>query len=255
MKVSDEVLHSKTGRGDCIAIVPAAGSSSRFGPGTRKVFAEVGGVAVLRRSVEVLSSVSMIRHIVVLARPDEVDEVAELLSGLSNVTIAIGGPTRQQSVANGLAHALARCGLAGDEFVIVHDAARCLVTKTVIERALISARECGAVTTAVPVVDTISVREVPAAHSSDQSSNLISTLDRKSLVAIQTPQVFRAELLLRAHEAYGEAPGVGEATDDAMLVKRIAQVRIVEGDPRNIKVTRPFDIAVAEALLKSDCKE
>ncbi len=248
--MSEEMFPRTTG-GDCIAIVPAAGSSSRFGQGRAKIFAEVGGVAVLKRTVETLASVPSLRHLVVLSPAAEVQAVTLLLNGIPRVSVVVGGATRQESVARGLEHARSEHALKDEEYVLVHDAARCLVSKELVERTLAAAREFKAVTTAISVVDTISVRGIDGSAQTELP-RLISTLDRNTLVAIQTPQVFRADLLLGAHESYRRASQRGEATDDAMLVRTLAEVRIVEGDPRNIKVTRPFDVAVAEALLRED---
>jgi 2-C-methyl-D-erythritol 4-phosphate cytidylyltransferase len=188
---------------------------------------------------------------VVLSPAAEVQAVTLLLKDIPQVSVVVGGATRQESVARGLEHARSEHALKDEEYVLVHDAARCLVSKELVERTLAAAREFKAVTTAVPVVDTISVRGSDSL-SQNELPLLISTLDRNSLVAIQTPQVFRADLLLGAHESYMRDSQGGEATDDAMLVRKHSEVRIVEGDPRNIKVTRPLDVAVAEALLREN---
>jgi 2-C-methyl-D-erythritol 4-phosphate cytidylyltransferase len=137
-------------------------------------------------------------------------------------------------VRNGLA-VLHRC-----EYVLVHDAARPLVTPALIEASLHAAREYGAALCAIPVTDTVKLAEKDGA--------VAATLDRDGLWLAQTPQAFRLELLLRAHAATEE-----DATDDAGLVEDLGvPVHIVSGAHRNIKVTTPADLVIAEALLHAE---
>jgi 2-C-methyl-D-erythritol 4-phosphate cytidylyltransferase len=128
--------------------------------------------------------------------------------------------------------ALSRC-----EYVLVHDGARPLVTSAMIDAVLAGAREKDAAICAIPVADTV--------KQADNYGFSRRTLDREGLWLAQTPQAFRLELLLRAHAAYAE-----DVTDDAMLIERLGlAVRIVAGSPRNLKVTTPDDLVLAEALL------
>ena len=132
-----------------------------------------------------------------------------------------------------LAHSIATC-----EYVLVHDGARPLVTAAMIDAALAGAREKDAAICAIQVSDT--VKQV------DNYGFSRRTMDRDGLMLAQTPQAFRLELLLRAHAAHAE-----DVTDDAMLVELMGlPVRIVAGSPRNLKVTTPDDLVLAEALLK-----
>jgi 2-C-methyl-D-erythritol 4-phosphate cytidylyltransferase len=150
--------------------------------------------------------------------------------------IVEGGATRTASVWRGLESLNA--GAAG--IVAVHDGARPFVTPEEIERTLRAAGESGAAVLCAPVVDTIKVCD---------GGRIAHTLPRESLRRALTPQCFRYELLRRAYE-HAHAEGI-EATDDSALVELLgAQVAVVEGDPRNIKITRPEDFALAEILIK-----
>jgi 2-C-methyl-D-erythritol 4-phosphate cytidylyltransferase len=142
-----------------------------------------------------------------------------------------GGRRRQDSVREGL-----KAG--GCDWVVVHDGARPLVTPQLIEAGLAAAQETGAAVCALPAQDT--VKRV------DEEGRVVRTLDRRRLWLVQTPQVFRYDMLLDAHERSRQP-----ATDDAALVERLGQeVRVFPGSPRNLKVTTPDDLALAEALLK-----
>lgn len=164
--------------------------------------------------------------------------------------VVTGGPTRAASVRRGLAAVPADAAV-----VVVHDAARPLATAALV-RAVVGALDDPAVDGAVcacALADTVKrVRPVPGAGAGTRTGgdgvlgDVAATLDRDALVAVQTPQAFRAGVLRRAHR------GDPEATDDAALVERLgATVRVVAGDPRNLKVTTPADLALAEQLLGS----
>jgi len=208
------------------SIVVAGGAGERFG--LRKQFASLGGRPVLEWAVEACRPFSAG---VVLVVPADVD-VADPHGADAVVP---GGATRSDSV---------RCGLAAvpadAEVIVVHDAARPLATRRLFE-AVIAALSDEGVDGAVPGVapsDTIKVV--------DGAGNVTSTLDRATLAAVQTPQAFRAGVLRRAHERSG-AP----ATDDAMLVEAVGGcVRVVPGEPGNMKITSPEDLAAAERLLR-----
>jgi 2-C-methyl-D-erythritol 4-phosphate cytidylyltransferase len=148
--------------------------------------------------------------------------------------VVIGGERRRDSVRAGL-EALPDC-----EYVIVHDGARPLVEAPLIDAVLDAARESGAAICAIPVSDTVKLSNPPAFVQ--------ATVDRNNLWLAQTPQAFRREILLRAHDTFDL-----DATDDAALVERLDEpVRIVPGSRRNIKVTSPEDLAFAAALLSSE---
>jgi 2-C-methyl-D-erythritol 4-phosphate cytidylyltransferase len=207
------------------AVVVAAGGGSRFGG--LKQFEDLGGRAVVDWSVEAARSVA---DGVVLVLSDEVATDPSTDSYGADI-IAIGGANRSASVAAGV-----RAVPAEAEVIVVHDGARPLASGALF-RSVVSAVRAGA-DGAVPglaLADT--VKQV------DDGATVMSTVERRGLVAVQTPQAFRADLLRQAHEAGFEA------TDDAGLVEaQGATVRVVPGDPRNLKVTTPADLDMARVL-------
>ena len=213
------------------AVVPAAGRGERLGPGSPKALRDLGGLPILVHAVRALVSARSVDLVVIAAPPDGgVDEVRALLADhvpMAAVIIVPGGSSRQQSVAAALQH------LPSDvDVVLVHDAARPLVPAELVD----------AVTSAVlPVTDT--VKEI------DAGGRVVATLDRSSLRAVQTPQGFDRALLERAHQE-ATADQVDDVTDDAGLVERLGEtVVVVPGHEEAFKVTRPFDLVVAEAVL------
>ncbi len=209
------------------SIVVAGGSGQRFGD--QKQFSMLGGRPVLEWAVEACRPCSAGVVLVLPAGLDDPDPHG------ADATVP-GGPTRADSV---------RCGLAAvpasAEVIVVHDAARPLASPGLFD-AVIEAVTGGGADGAVPGVppsDTI--------KAVDGVGNVTGTLNRSTLVAVQTPQAFRAGVLRRAHEQAG--PG---ATDDAMLVEALGgRVLVVPGDPRNLKITAPDDLGAAERLLAS----
>lgn len=214
------------------------------GAGPRKQFLTLNGVPVWMRSLAAFEQVDGVAEIAVVVPEGEGDRIEEEWaarfgerSGNKPVRFVAGGPTRQESVARGLAALSDTC-----RWVVVHDGVRPLVTPSLIERVLAAARVSGAATAGIPVSDT--VKRV------DEDGRVVETLPRAALRAIQTPQAFSRELLERAH-ARARDEGAGAATDDAALVERLgAAVTVVEGDPGNIKLTYPADRDVAAALLR-----
>lgn len=208
--------------GRTAALIPAAGSGTRLGLGP-KAFVEVAGRSLLARSVAALAPLV---DEVLVALP----EGLELPEDLPARAI-VGGPTRQESV-----HRLLRATSA--EIVLVHDAARPFLPTNVVQALLEAIPETGAATAALPVADTL-VR--------GEGGRWGGVVPREGLWAVQTPQGFRRDLLLRAHEAAHEE-GFG-ATDDAGLVNRLGvPVTLVPGDARLFKVTAPGDLALAHAV-------
>lgn len=222
-------------------LVPAAGLGLRLGGGLPKALRELGDVPMLVHALRSLLAAPGVGAAVVAAPPDGVADVRGLLArelgADAPVTVVAGGATRQESVS------LALAALDGDcPVVLVHDAARPFVPVAVVE-AVVAAVESGApaVVPALPVVDT--VKEVAA---EDGAEHVVRTVDRASLRAVQTPQGFRRDVLAAAHAA---APG-GDTTDDAGMVERMGvTVTVVPGSEEAFKVTRPFDLLLAEALL------
>jgi 2-C-methyl-D-erythritol 4-phosphate cytidylyltransferase len=220
-------------------VVPAAGAGRRFGGGA-KALVRLAGRAMLALAVEAMEANECTTAVVVVSHPDAMEATGKLLAdeGLAKVTALVaGGPTRQASVAAGL-----RALPSEPAYVVVHDAARPLVAPGAIDRMLALLLEAGlaGVVPGVPVPDTI--RRVDAAQRST------GIVDRDQLRSMQTPQLFVREVL---EEAYRLAARDGiEATDDAALVELAGhQVQVVPGDPENLKVTTPLDLAIAETLL------
>ena len=213
-----------------VALIVAAGRGERLGSGGPKALIALAGKPMLQWSVDALGGVPAVERIVVALPPDSVDEAPAGTVGVA------GGAVRSESVRLALA-------AAGDrDPVIVHDAARPLVTAELIERALAELESSGAdaVIAAAPVADTI--KEV-----ADDGRTVARTLDRSRLWAVQTPQVFRRSVLERA---LASDELIAQATDDAWLVERLGgRVRVVDSPAENIKVTTALDISIAEKLL------
>jgi len=190
---------------------------------------------------------------VAVLRLDDLDTTDLETAGLAGWTVVAGGTERTDSVAAGLA-ALPD-GPGAPEIVLVHDAARPLVSREIVDRVVSGTRKSGAVIPVIPVTDTIKrVRD----------SVVVETPDRTELAAAQTPQGFSRRLLERAVEAAGgRSPGTNgptgagrAATDDACLVEALGEmVQTVPGDPRNLKITRPADLEIAKAWLSEDLPE
>lgn len=224
---------------DTVALIAAAGKGRRFGPGGNKVVADLAGLPVLVHSLRAFEQCPHVNAVVPIAAPGREQELRRLANeyGCRKVSqVATGAERRQDSVHAGL-RSLDRSAA----IVAIHDAARPLVAPQLISRTVQAAAEHGAAVAAAPVPDTIK-REGP-------DGVVAETLDRARLHQVQTPQTFRYDLILEAHER-ARRDGF-QATDDAALVERLGhEVRIVPSTHRNLKITAPDDMAVAEALLR-----
>ncbi len=219
----------------CGAVIVAAGSASRMG-GIDKVMAPIGGEPMIVRTVRAFQNCDAIKQIVVVTRQDLILPIMDLCHEFDKVQcVMVGGNTRQDSVEIGLG------ALSADmKLVAVHDGARPLISWEVIDRTVRAAHTYGAAAPVVPVKDTIKVV---------QGGVVSETPDRNTLRAVQTPQVFDADLLRGALKKAKEDNA--QVTDDCSAVERMGMsVKIVEGDERNIKVTTPMDLKVAEILLE-----
>lgn len=215
-------------------MVPAAGSGQRLAAGIPKAFCEIGGCTLLERSVDGLLQSRAVDHVVVAVPADRVDQAKQLLA--DRATVVAGGVERPESVR------LALAAVAGDpDFVLVHDAARALTPPQLIVR-VVDALRAGhsAVVPALPLHDTI--------KAVDANGVVLGTPERAGLRAVQTPQGFSTEVLLRAYQRAGTAAGF---TDDASLVEHIGgQVQVVDGDPLAFKITTQLDLLLAEAVVR-----
>lgn len=220
---------------NCGAVIVAAGSASRMG-GIDKVMAPLGGEPMIVRTVRAFWKCDAVSEIVIVARPDLISAISDLCAGMDKVrAVVAGGKTRQESVMLGLNALSKKVKLAA-----IHDGARPLVSEAVIDRAIRAANTYGAAAPAVPVKDTIKVVK---------GGLVEKTPDRSALQAVQTPQVFDFDLLRGAlKKAEQENAAV---TDDCSAVERLGmRVKIVEGDERNLKITTPLDLKIAEMLLE-----
>ena len=219
------------------AIILAGGSGSRMGAGMNKVLMPLAGETVITRSLRAFAG--MVDGMILVSRSEDMQQMqlAAEQAGI-DVRIVAGGATRQESVWNGLCALPEAC-----THVMIHDGARCLVDKETIERCKASVLECGTGVAAIPVIDTI--------KETDAEELVVSTPDRSALRAVQTPQGFSLEIIREAHRKAQEAGFIG--TDDASLVERLnIPVRLTLGDRRNIKLTTPEDMQMAEAFLHND---
>ena len=217
------------------AILVAAGSSARMkSGGASKTMMEIGGEPVLSRTLRAFENPACISKIVIVARACDFDAIQKASAFVTKpLTITEGGKERQDSVSNGAA-------LCGDaEYIAVHDAARPFITPEEIETVCADAEKYGAATLAVPVKDTIKVAAA--------DGTVCATPERSTLRAIQTPQVFRLSLY---KEALCLAKNAGKQyTDDCQLIEAAGgKVYLTPGDYKNIKITTPEDLLVAEAF-------
>ena len=221
--------------GYCGAVIVAAGSASRMG-GIDKVMAELDGEPMICRTARAFQNCDAIREIVIVTREDLIVPIMDLCRGYSKVKgVVTGGSSRQESVSMGLNALSDKVKLAA-----IQDGARPLVTWQVIDRVVRAAHAYGAAAPAIPVKDTIKVVT---------GGVVKETPDRKTLQAVQTPQVFDFDLIRGALKKAKEDEA--EVTDDCSAVERLGMsVKIVEGDERNIKVTTPMDLKIAKMLLE-----
>lgn len=215
------------------AIVVAAGASRRM-EGVDKTFATLGGKPLIAYSLDALHASDRVGSVVVVLSDANIEQASRLVAEgrYHKVTaICLGGKRRQDSVRKGLD------SLPDAEWIVVHDGARPLVDARLIERGLTEALLTGVAVAAVPVKDTI--------KAANADMVVTQTLGRDTLWIVQTPQVFRSDILLEAHETVDD-----DVTDDASMVERVGgKVRLFMGSYENIKVTTSEDLSVAEALL------
>lgn len=223
-------------------IIPAAGRGDRLGAPAPKQFVSLSGIPMLARTVSVFDALSVVAHIVVVVPPgDEARCRATMIEpyGFSKVRAVVqGGTVRQESVSRGL-DAIDRDA----SIVVVHDAARPLVTANLVRRVVEVAGTSGAAVAALRVVDTLKRRT--------EGDGMVVTVDRENLWMAQTPQAFRVDLFRKAVAQATADRFLG--TDDASLVERLGiPVSLVDGEPFNFKITRPQDVHVAEELLAAN---
>ena len=230
-KPARKVLKLKT----CGAVIVAAGSASRMG-GIDKVMAPLGGEPMIARTVRAFQECDAVSEIVIVTREDLILPITKLTGNCEKVKAVVsGGKSRQESVSKGLSALSKEVKLAA-----IHDGARPLITWQLIDCCIRAANTYGAAAPAIPVKDTIKTVE---------GGIVMNTPDRSKLRAVQTPQVFDIDLLKGALlKAYQDG---AEVTDDCSAVERLGmKIKIVEGDEKNLKVTTPMDLKIAEMLLE-----
>ena len=221
-----------------VAIVVAGGQGTRFGGHQPKQFLEIHGIPVIIHTLRRFEPSQQIERVAVVLPAVDVDEFQILIEkfALKKVwRVVVGGETRAQSVKNGLA------AIDDAHVVAVHDAVRPLVSASEIDAVVAAAAESGAAILVAPVSDTI--KQVEA-------EKIVRTVSRSELRRALTPQAFHFQILRRAYQDLEQLEATGiEVTDDSFLVERLnLAVTVVEGSARNLKITAPEDLAIAEAL-------
>ena len=219
----------------CGAVIVAAGSASRMG-GIDKVMAQLKGEPMIVRTVRTFQECDAVSEIVIVTREDLVEPITALTAEMDKVkAVVVGGKTRQESVSKGLNALSDKVKLAA-----IQDGARPFASWQMIDRVVRAANTYSAAAPAIPVKDTIKVVN---------GGVVTNTPDRKTLMAVQTPQVFDVALLRGALlKAWEDG---AEVTDDCSAVERMGMsVKIVEGDERNIKITTPMDLKIAGLILE-----
>lgn len=220
------------------AVVAAAGEGKRAGKARNKLYLHIKGKPVIIHTLLSLKKAEQITEIILVVATGEEELCQNILNRfhIKGITTTTGGNERQFSVANGLAK------VSGDaELILVHDGARPLISSSIIAETINAACLHGAAVTAVPVTNTI--------KEEDGKGFVKSTLKRSHLWSVQSPQVFKPDLIKEAHRKAARDGFIG--TDDAALVERLGHpVKIVEGSPENIKITTPQDLIIAREILE-----
>ena len=221
------------------AIILAAGNGTRMKADKSKLLLEINGKTVIERTVNTFSNIADIDDIIVVVRETDIPLYENVLSKY-NISYCIGGSTRQESVSNAVET------IDDADMLIIHDGARPLVTENEISNTLRVAQEKGAAAVGVKVKDTIKVV--------DKNNKIIDTPERSSLIAIQTPQIFKFDKYVKAMKLAKEQNK--DFTDDCKLLENAGEdVFVVDGEYTNIKITTPEDIPVAESILNARGEE
>jgi 2-C-methyl-D-erythritol 4-phosphate cytidylyltransferase len=236
-------LDSLEARNGVLAVIPAAGSGKRMGSNRPKQFLRLDGKPILAHTIQAFQDCTTVHAIVLVAPPDEVvfcrEEVVEAFGLNKVIEIVPGGLRRQDSVRAGL-EALNEVY----QWVLIHDGVRPLIDGGFIDQLVSCSKLYRAVAAGLPAGET--VKEV------NDFNKVVKTHDRSRVWLVQTPQIFRYEDLLEAHRKASQE-GWGDVTDDASLIERLGiEVTLIRGSEKNIKVTTPYDLAMAGFLLRYD---
>jgi 2-C-methyl-D-erythritol 4-phosphate cytidylyltransferase len=227
-----------------VAVVLCAGAGARAGAAVNKVFIELVGRTILERSVRPFVEHPSVEAVYVVAAPDEIERASDVLrrADLEVAGIVRGGATRHQSESNAVEHLASGIEAGEVGVVMIHDGARPLFYGSGLDELIAAARPTGGAISGLPVAEDL-------VHSDGREVD--RWVPRAGLWRALTPQVFRADLLLRAFRS-AAAEGF-EGTDTASTVERIGgRVAVQQGDPRNLKVTYPEDLAIAEHLAAQE---
>lgn len=225
---------------DLSVIIPAAGSGSRLGTEIPKPFLQIGGMTILERTIRCFDRPDRVRSIIIPVSAEWMDFTQKLVKTIDvslSIHVVEGGAERMYSIKNALSS-------VSDEtpFVAVHDAVRPFLSPVLFDSLLEAVQTYHAVVPGISVTDTIKIK--------DEDGFIASTPSRDSLVAVQTPQIFRRELLIEAYETAQSKGYLG--TDDASLVELLGhKIRLIAGDINNFKITWPDDIQKAEKIINS----
>jgi 2-C-methyl-D-erythritol 4-phosphate cytidylyltransferase len=220
-------------------VIPAAGQGKRMEANKNKQFLLLGGKPILSHTITIFESSSSIDEIILVAQSEELDycqsEIIHKYNFNKVSKIIAGGATRQESVYNGL-----KAVSEDADFILIHDGARPLLTNELIEHIITEVEKYQAVAIGVPVKDTIKII--------NQDKVVVDTPKRDNLIAIQTPQAFRRNLILEAYQRACEDDYLG--TDSSSLVERLnKEIRVIEGSYENLKITTPEDLELAERII------
>ena len=218
-------------------IIPAAGTGSRMGLGYNKLFCKVAGRTIIEHTVAKFFNDIKCRQIILVVSPNDLEQMQDIFARQPRTSLVVGGATRQESVYRALAS-------VSEDVLLIHDGARPFVTQELIDLCYdVAVGGVGAIV-AVALKDTIKQRD------SQRREVVNQTLRRDTLVMVQTPQAFPTAVLKNANRLALDAGFTG--TDDASLVERFTEVdvKIVEGDDRNMKLTTPEDIEYAQFLMR-----
>jgi 2-C-methyl-D-erythritol 4-phosphate cytidylyltransferase len=225
------------------ALVPAAGTGSRMGEGTPKQYLPLAGRPMIHHALRALAAASAIERVFLVLAPEDDVGRAQDWSAVSSkvVPLTCGGSTRAVSVANGLR---AASGIADEDWVLVHDAARPCLSQAALGAIIAALAQDG-------VGGLLAVRAADTLKRGGEDGRVLETVPRDQIWQAQTPQMFRRGLLLRALEQAGTG-----VTDEASAVEALGlRPRLLPGETRNIKVTVPQDLALAELILRSMAEE
>ncbi len=214
---------------DISVVLVAAGRGERLG-GTDKAFIKIRGKELVLYSLKTFLSFEQIKEVIVVLNEENIEKAKNIVKN-NKVHFVLGGKTRAESVRNGIMK-------SQYSFIMVHDAARPFITKDLLERIVGALSDAGAVIPVLNIKPTIKETE---------NGIVKKTLNREKLVSVQTPQLFKKNLLLKSYNRF-TLDGV---TDEAMLIEKMGeQVRVVKGIEENIKITTPFDLIVLEGIIK-----